>query len=137
MEVLRGQAKTFRAEVRCREGSNQCVSVQNNINMSYYFSIIGTKDNPLFEIDFGTSKIGGDGVARFREEAKHMNQFIVHSSLDVVEDAQWTTKELYVILIPRSVHTNNDIDTSRKSTPSKTTTSTHSSPAETSSSCSS
>lgn len=63
-------------------------------NMSYYFSIIGTRDNPLFEIDFGTSKIGGDGVARFREEAKHMNQFIVHSALDVVEDAQWNTKDL-------------------------------------------
>lgn len=62
--------------------------------MSYYFSIIGTKDNPLFELDFGTSKIGGDGVARFREEAKHMNQFIVHSALDVVEDAQWNSKDL-------------------------------------------
>lgn len=63
--------------------------------MSYYFTIIGTRDNPLFELDFGTSKLGGDGVARFRDEAKHMNQFIVHSSLDLVEEAQWSTKELY------------------------------------------
>ncbi|CAK4030342.1 Trafficking particle complex subunit 2 [Lecanosticta acicola] len=64
--------------------------------MSYYFTIIGTRDNPLFELDFGTSKLGGDGIARFREEAKHMNQFIVHSSLDLVEEAQWSTKELYL-----------------------------------------
>ena len=62
--------------------------------MSYYFTIIGTKDNPLFGIEFGTSKAGGDGVARFREEAKYMNEFIVHAALDMVEEAQWASKEL-------------------------------------------
>ena len=65
--------------------------------MSYYFTIIGTRDNPLFELDFGTSKVGGDGVARFKEEAKYMNQFIVHAALDVVEEVQWTNKEMYVL----------------------------------------
>ncbi|GIZ45660.1 hypothetical protein CBER1_08175 [Cercospora berteroae] len=64
--------------------------------MSYYFTIIGTRDNPLFELDFGTSKVGGDGIARFREEAKHMNQFIVHAAIDMVEEAQWSTKDLYL-----------------------------------------
>lgn len=64
--------------------------------MSYYFTIIGTRDNPLFESEFGTSKSGGDGVARFREEARHMNQFIVHASLDLVEEAQWGTKDMYL-----------------------------------------
>lgn len=64
--------------------------------MSYYFTIIGTRDNPLFELDFGTSKVGGDGVARFRDEAKHMNQFIVHAALDLVEETQWSTKDLYI-----------------------------------------
>jgi hypothetical protein len=59
--------------------------------MSFYFAIIGTKDNPLFEHEFGTSKQGGDGIARFREEQRHMNQFIVHSSLDIVEEVQWGT----------------------------------------------
>lgn len=62
--------------------------------MSYYFVIIGTLDNPLFEQEFGTSKAGGDGVSRFREEARHMNQFIVHAALDMVEDIQWGNKEL-------------------------------------------
>ena len=57
--------------------------------MSYYFAIIGTQDNPLFEYEFGTAKQGGDGVARFAEQARHMNQFIVHSSLDIVEEVQW------------------------------------------------
>jgi len=62
--------------------------------MSYYFSIIGTRDNPLFELDFGTSKVGGGGVARFRDEAKYMNQFIVHAALDAVEEIQWANKDL-------------------------------------------
>jgi len=66
--------------------------------MSYYFCIVGTKDNPLFEHEFGTSKQGGDGIARFREEARHMNQFIVHSSLDIVEEVQWVNGQMYEYL---------------------------------------
>ncbi|EMR65370.1 hypothetical protein MGN70_011661 [Eutypa lata] len=64
--------------------------------MSYYFVIIGTQDNPLFEHEFGTSKQGGDGQARFSEQARHMNQFIVHSSLDIVEEVQWGTGQMYL-----------------------------------------
>ena len=63
--------------------------------MSYYFVIVGAKDTPLFEHEFGTSKAGGDGQARFRPEARHMNQFIVHASLDIVEEVQWTTGQMY------------------------------------------
>jgi len=62
--------------------------------MSYYFAIVGTQDNPMFEYEFGTSKANGDGVARFREEARHMNQFIVHSSIDIVEELQWSNNAL-------------------------------------------
>ncbi|THW53725.1 trafficking protein-like protein particle complex subunit 2 [Aureobasidium pullulans] len=69
--------------------------------MSYYFTIIGTRDNPLFEHEFGTSKAGGDGIARFRDEARHMNQFIVHSSLDSVEEVQWGNNGLYLKNIDR------------------------------------
>jgi hypothetical protein len=64
--------------------------------MSYYFAIIGTQDNPLFEYEFGTAKQGGDGIARFPQEARHMNQFIVHSSLDIVEEVQWGSGQMCV-----------------------------------------
>ncbi|CAL3970780.1 hypothetical protein PZA11_007211 [Diplocarpon coronariae] len=69
--------------------------------MSYYFAIIGTQDNPIFEYDFGTSKQGGDGVARFAEQARHVNQFIVHSSLDIVEEVQWSNGQMYLKCIDR------------------------------------
>lgn len=66
--------------------------------MSYYFAIIGTQDNPLFEYEFGTSKQGGDGQSRFTEQAHHLNQFVLHSSLDIVEEVQWMNGQLCVIL---------------------------------------
>lgn len=64
--------------------------------MSYYFCIVGTRDNPLFELEFGTSKQGGDGVARFSAEARQMNPFIIHSSLDIVDEVQWLNPQMYV-----------------------------------------
>ncbi|CCU81213.1 unnamed protein product [Blumeria hordei] len=69
--------------------------------MSYYFVIVGTQDNSMFEYEFGTAKQGGDGIARFPEQARHMNQFIVHSSLDIVEEVQWGTGQMYLKCVDR------------------------------------
>jgi trafficking protein particle complex subunit 2 len=62
--------------------------------MSYYFTIIGSRDNPLFELEFGTSKQGGDGVARFPGEARRLNPFVVHAALDVVEEVMWGNNQM-------------------------------------------
>ncbi|KAG5518332.1 hypothetical protein PMAC_003129 [Pneumocystis sp. 'macacae'] len=64
--------------------------------MSYFLVIVGTKDNPIFQAEFGTRKAGGDGVARFREETRHRNQFIVHATLDLVEEIQWVSPAIPV-----------------------------------------
>ncbi|GES66231.1 Trafficking protein particle complex subunit 2/Sedlin [Aspergillus terreus] len=66
--------------------------------MSYYFTILSPSDVPLFNLAFGTSKSGGDGIARFRfpDTAQYMNQFIIHSSLDIVEEAQWMNSNMYL-----------------------------------------
>jgi Sedlin, N-terminal conserved region len=34
---------------------------------------------------------------QFRDDNKHMNQFVVHSSLDIVEEVQWISNTMYVI----------------------------------------
>lgn len=64
--------------------------------MSFMLAIVGTKDNPLYSLEFGTSKSGGDGTAKFREDQRPMNQFILHSSLDVVEEVQWASGVMYM-----------------------------------------
>ncbi|KAK0737096.1 Sedlin [Apiosordaria backusii] len=69
--------------------------------MSYYFAIISPLDTPLFEHEFGTSKSGGDGQPRFTDQARHLNQFILHSSLDIVEELQWTNGQLYLKVIDK------------------------------------
>ncbi|KAF2758831.1 trafficking protein particle complex subunit 2 [Pseudovirgaria hyperparasitica] len=69
--------------------------------MSYYFVIIGTKDNPLFEHEFGTYRQGGDGISRFREDTRHMNQFVAHASLDILEEVQWAGGQMYLKTIDR------------------------------------
>lgn len=64
--------------------------------MSFYLAIIGTKDCPIYELEFGTHKQGGDGVSRFPTEMRELNPFILHAALDIVEDVQWTTNTLYL-----------------------------------------
>ncbi|KAL9022980.1 MAG: hypothetical protein Q9180_008456, partial [Flavoplaca navasiana] len=56
--------------------------------MSYYFCIVNTRDQPTFELEFGTSKQGGDGIARFSPDARELNPFRLHASLDYVDDLQ-------------------------------------------------
>lgn len=79
--------------------------------MSYYFAIISPTDKPVFELTFGTSKAGGDGIARFRngETSRYMNQFIVHAALDVVEEAQWLTPNLWLKVIDQYVPTHSHV----------------------------
>lgn len=64
--------------------------------MSYYFSIIGTKDNPIYELEIGTYKQSGDGTPKFSNDIKELRQFVVNSSLDIVEDLQWKTTDHYL-----------------------------------------
>ncbi len=57
--------------------------------MSYTFSILSPLDVPLFTHDFGTSRSGGDGIARFTPAERALVPFILHSALDIVEEVQW------------------------------------------------
>ncbi|CAG8563294.1 3021_t:CDS:2 [Paraglomus brasilianum] len=63
--------------------------------MSYYFVIVGTKDNPIYEAEFTSTGRGGSEAIR-RDEHKHLNQFIVHSALDIVEELQWKSNAMYL-----------------------------------------
>lgn len=79
--------------------------------MSYYFVIISPTDTPLFEYTFGTSKAGGTGQAHFRngESSRYMNQFVVHAALDVVEEVQWLSPNMWLKVIDHYAPTNSHI----------------------------
>ncbi|CAM9211964.1 unnamed protein product [Scytosiphon promiscuus] len=71
------------------------------------FMIVG-RNEPLYEADLssvgGSSGSGGGsggGRASGGEESAHLNQFIVHSALDMVERKQWSTPATYLRLVDK------------------------------------
>lgn len=69
---------------------------------SYYFTIIGTRDNPLYELEFSSFKSASNSAAstnnipgrsNFPGSVKEILPFISNSSIDLIEDIQWSTKE--------------------------------------------
>lgn len=60
--------------------------------MPQYFAIIGSKDNPVYEAEFTTQQ-GQQGQLQqgFPQNLKELNPFILHASLDIIEDLQWKT----------------------------------------------
>ncbi|SCU81131.1 LAMI_0B04918g1_1 [Lachancea mirantina] len=52
--------------------------------MPCYFAIIGYQDNPIYEAEFPFPQLQS-----FPPELKELNPFILHASLDIIDDLQW------------------------------------------------
>ncbi|KAJ3237625.1 Trafficking protein particle complex subunit 2 [Chytriomyces hyalinus] len=84
-----------------------------------YFCIVGTRDNPIYELELPTTtsapptaaaKVGPQANSRTdastlyhgllaslsqkEAEHNHLSQFIVHSALDIVEESMWATNQM-------------------------------------------
>ena len=53
---------------------------------SYVFIMVGKLDNPIYEAEFTDKK----------EENRHLNQFIIHSALDMVAESMWATNTMFL-----------------------------------------
>lgn len=65
---------------------------------TYYFTIIGTKDNPIYELEFSSFKTpsSAPGTSKFPNNIKEILPFISHSSLDIIEDNQWSNNQFHL-----------------------------------------
>eukprot|EP00752_Nemacystus_decipiens_P003490 g3223.t1 len=68
------------------------------------FMIVG-RNEPLYEADLSSvgnsTSSGGGGRTSTGDESAHLNQFIVHSALDMVERKQWSTPATYLRLVDK------------------------------------
>ncbi|CAB3400817.1 unnamed protein product [Caenorhabditis bovis] len=63
----------------------------------FYFAIIGHYDQPIFEMDFP------NGEKKFKESAdtRHLNHYIGHAALDIVDEHALTTTHMYLKMVDK------------------------------------
>ncbi|GMT32166.1 hypothetical protein PFISCL1PPCAC_23463, partial [Pristionchus fissidentatus] len=61
------------------------------MSKEFYFVIVGRNDQPLYEIEFPIMDKN-----RKKDENRHLNQFIAHAALDVIDEHSLTNNQMYL-----------------------------------------
>mmetsp|Transcript_1041 Transcript_1041/g.1614 ORF Transcript_1041/g.1614 Transcript_1041/m.1614 type:complete len:97 (+) Transcript_1041:401-691(+) len=63
------------------------------MSSSCTFIIVGKRDTPLYELEYSQNKA--------KDDSQHLNQFIIHAALDIVDESVWQSNVMYLKVVDK------------------------------------